>query len=106
MAEAALYMALHRKLAKGSGLSADGECEEFEAWRQQWSHLFGKRVVVDIETARYVIYRLLLIIHCSAPPNSEMLRISFYAAHLILVARSMEDTGDGRARHRLIIDTV
>lgn len=41
VAEILLYTSLNRKLTHHSYLDANGECDEFSAWKQKWCHLFG-----------------------------------------------------------------
>ncbi len=42
VAEILLYTALNKKLTHHSYLDANGECDEFVAWKQKWCHLFGE----------------------------------------------------------------
>ncbi|KAI1323113.1 hypothetical protein F5Y16DRAFT_384692 [Xylariaceae sp. FL0255] len=68
VAEIMLYTILHRKLSRQSFPHDGRECEEFLAWKQRWNHL------LTLST-------------------SSMLQIGYHAACLILVVRTLEDTG-------------
>ncbi|KAI1104999.1 hypothetical protein F4804DRAFT_341484 [Jackrogersella minutella] len=70
VAEIFLYSTLHQKLAHQSYLGDGGECKEFLAWKDKWSHLLGLS-------------------------TSSMLRIGYHAACLILAVRSLEEVGQG-----------
>ncbi|KAI1468983.1 uncharacterized protein F4812DRAFT_450795 [Daldinia caldariorum] len=70
VAEILLYSTLHQKLTHQSYLGDGGECKEFLAWKEKWSHLLGL-------------------------PTSSMLKIGYHAACLILAVRSLEEVGQG-----------
>ncbi|KAM5380918.1 hypothetical protein ACJZ2D_003227 [Fusarium nematophilum] len=71
LAEIQLCTVLLQKLegAQQSTLDAEGQCTEFQAWKQKWGHLLSM-------------------------PTASMLKIGYCSACLILMIRSLEDSGE------------
>ncbi|KAH7144155.1 hypothetical protein B0J13DRAFT_622729 [Dactylonectria estremocensis] len=69
LAEILLCTILLQKLEGQTNLDSEGQCAEFQAWKQKWNHL------------------LLM-------PTASMLKIGYCSACLILIIRSLEDLGE------------
>lgn len=92
VAEIMLYSTLHSKLLHESYPSDGSECDEFRTWKQKWNHLLGMSHV-----CHHYLHLLLYASDGQPPkalPTSQMLRVGYHAACLILAVRALGKTGD------------